>query len=303
MKDNEKVGQAQLYDLLTGRDTSWQQIIYDLIQSEQLDPWDIDLALLTKSYIDKIKELEETEFYISSKIFLAAAILLRIKSELLIKRYIRSLDEILFGKPEEKEKAPFYIELEDVDLFPRTPLPRQRKVTLQELMSALNKAIDTEQRRIKKEIDIRQALKNAAIVLPTRTINLREKIREIYNKILAFFSSKQEQQLTFSQLAGTNKIERIGTFVPLLHLDFHQKIDLDQQEHFGEIYITMKKFRLFKSNDENNENPSAPNSPVAEFSEVSENKETVIDEHELDYDLLNDDTNSKSPEGPTSLDK
>ena len=36
-------------------------------------------------------------------------------------------------------------------LSPKTPLPRTRKVTLQELMTALDKAMNTEQRRIRKE--------------------------------------------------------------------------------------------------------------------------------------------------------
>ena len=74
---------------------SWQQIILDLIKSDQLDPWDIDLVILTKKYLEKIHELEESNIYISSKILLAAAILLRVKSEILIDKYIKSLDEIL----------------------------------------------------------------------------------------------------------------------------------------------------------------------------------------------------------------
>ena len=95
----ERVGQNELYNLLVSRELSWQAIIYDLIKSEQLDPWDIDLVLLTQKYLEKIKELEEASFHVSSKILHAAAILLRIKSEILLSKYLKSLDEILFGKP------------------------------------------------------------------------------------------------------------------------------------------------------------------------------------------------------------
>ena len=111
MKAIDKVGHDELYNLLTGKEVSWQAIIYDLIQSEQLDPWDIDLIRLTNAYLDKIKELEEASFIVSSKILLAAAILLRIKSELLLKRYIKSLDDILFGKSEEKIKEKISIDI------------------------------------------------------------------------------------------------------------------------------------------------------------------------------------------------
>jgi len=238
-KDQEKVGQDELYDLLIGKEASWQAIIYDLVKSEQLDPWDIDLAVLSRSYIEKIKELEEASLFVSSKILLAAAILLRIKSELLLKRYIRSLDEILFGKPEEKEKEEVYIQLDDVDLLPRTPLPRLRKVTLQELMTALNKAMATEHRRIKKEILLRQAAREVAFEIPKIRINIRQKIREIYEKILRFFKTTRKEKLSFTQLAGTKREERIATFIPLLHLDNQEKVLLEQEQHFGEILISL----------------------------------------------------------------
>jgi len=238
-KDQEKVGQDELYDLLIGKEASWQAIIYDLVKSEQLDPWDIDLAVLSRSYIEKIKELEEASLFVSSKILLAAAILLRIKSELLLKRYIRSLDEILFGKPEEKEKERVYIQLDDVDLLPRTPLPRLRKVTLQELMTALNKAMATEHRRIKKEILLRQAAREVAFEIPKIRINIRQKIREIYEKILRFFKTTRKEKLSFTQLAGTKREERISTFIPLLHLDNQEKVLLEQEQHFGEILISL----------------------------------------------------------------
>jgi len=53
----EKMSNQQVYDVITSRKPDWQQIIYDLISSEQLDPWDIDLVLLTRKYFEKIAEL------------------------------------------------------------------------------------------------------------------------------------------------------------------------------------------------------------------------------------------------------
>ena len=103
VEKKEKVNQEQLYDLLTGKEISWQAIVYDLINSEQLDPWDIDLIVLTKRFFEKILELEEQDFYISSKVLLAASLLLRIKSELLLNKHIKSIDDILFGKKDDKK--------------------------------------------------------------------------------------------------------------------------------------------------------------------------------------------------------
>jgi hypothetical protein len=39
----EKVGQEQIHDLLFKDSHSWQSIIYDLINTEQLDPWNVDI--------------------------------------------------------------------------------------------------------------------------------------------------------------------------------------------------------------------------------------------------------------------
>ena len=68
--------------------------------------------------------------------------------------YIQSLDEILYGKKEDKKYELERIEIDEDELpilVPRTPIPRHKKVTLKELLSALNKAMSTEGRRIKKE--------------------------------------------------------------------------------------------------------------------------------------------------------
>ena len=239
-KSSDRIGHNEIYNLLISRELSWQAIIYDLIKSEQLDPWDIDLTILTRRYLEKIHELEEASFHVSSKILLAAAILLRIKSEMLLSKYIKSLDEILFGKEEEKEKPPFSINLDDVsDLLPRSPLPRTKKVTLDELMAALNRAMTTEHRRIKKEISIRHALSRFDAYLPKHRINIREKIKEVYGKISSFFSKENSEKMTYSQLAAT-KEEKLSSFMPILHLDHQERILLEQLKHFDEIYIYMK---------------------------------------------------------------
>src|SRR3989344_2667975 len=138
------VKQEQIHGILFSREIGWQEIIYDLINTEQLDPWDINVIILTEKYLEKIREFEETDFFVSSKVLLAASLLLRIKSEILLDRYIKSIDEILFGKKELLGKTKFErLELDGQipELIPKSPIPRFRKVTLKELLESLNKAI------------------------------------------------------------------------------------------------------------------------------------------------------------------
>ena len=50
----------------------------------------------------------------------------------------------------------------------------------------------------------------------------------------------KKEVLNFSQLLETDsKEDKITTFIPLLHLCNQQKIDINQEEAFGEIKITL----------------------------------------------------------------
>lgn len=251
-KKDEKIGQEQLYDLLVSRELSWQAIIYELIRTEQLDPWDIDLAVLARKYLETIQQLQELEegnFHVSSKILLAAAILLRLKSEIL-RENIKDIDELLFESKnklrDELAKNPQIITIEEEEIpliMPRTPLPRARKVTLPELMAALDKAINTEHRRIKKNFSLNRARHSIDLaIFPKFTFNLTKRIQNLFQRIKEFFTGNKEKKLTFSELAPQNdRIEKIGVFLPLVHLDHQQKVYLKQDGPFSEIEIYLRK--------------------------------------------------------------
>ncbi|MBX4212582.1 segregation/condensation protein A [Candidatus Pacearchaeota archaeon] len=241
MEKGEKVGQEQIHGLLFGDKLSWQALIYDLINSEQLDPWDIDLSVLSHKYLEKVHLLEEANFFVSSKVLLAAALLLRMKSEILLEQDIQELDDILFGKKEEKKYVYERLELEDEipGLVPRTPLPRFKKVTLHELMTALGNALKTETRRIKRVVVAKQQEMETALSLPKQKINIKDQIHAVYTKLKDVFSQR-DSKIAFSELAGDSMEGRIATFVPLLHLDNQHKVWVEQEGHLEEIWIWLK---------------------------------------------------------------
>ncbi len=261
-KPREKVGQEQIHSLIFEEKLSWQQIIHDLINSEQLDPWDIDIGVLANKFLGRVRELEEANFFVSSQVLLAASLLLRFKSEILLNRDIPDLDAILYGRKEEEKK--YHQERIELDeeipgLVLRTPLPRFRKVTLEELMNALSHAIKTENRRIRKVIVAKQQEIETALSLPKHRINLKDKIREVYSKLKEIFS-KREHKLAFSELAGKGNDNRIATFIPLLHLDNQHKVWLEQNGHLEEIWVMLKQIyekqnaELLKKMREDSEN-------------------------------------------------
>ena len=64
-------------------------------------------------------------------------------------------------------------------------------------------------------------------------------IKNVYGRIKLFFVKNQDSRLTFSRLLpeNANKEDKVFTFIPLLHLTNQRKIELEQEQHFGEIEI------------------------------------------------------------------
>lgn len=237
----------KIFELLVkSDDIAWKDIIFNLVKTEQMDPWDIDIGGLTKKYIEMLKKAKELDFKISGKVVLAAALLLRLKSKRLVGADLDEFDRMLAGNQVDEDE--FYDDLaamrdasqipeeERLRLIPRTPQPRKRKVSVYDLVSALEKALEVKKRRIIK------SMPTLDVEPPKRTTDIGIVIRQVYNKILDFFLGNDNKSLTFSQLVPSRtKEDKICTFVPLLHLSNNRKIDLDQRQHFGEISIILKK--------------------------------------------------------------
>jgi len=253
-EENSKINQNQVYDLITGEELSWQTIIYDLVRTEQLDPWDINLDVLADKYLLVIENMEESDFFVSSKVLLACSLLLRLKSEILLNKYIQNLDDAIFGRKEEKKYELERIEIDEDELptlVPRTPTPRSKKVTLKELMTALNKAVETENRRIKKEINTKQTEKSALVLMPkTNRVPLRTRIKNIFLKVKEHLKHPEKVKMSFSELAPTRD-EKLASFVPVLHLSNDERLYLEQEAPFEEIYMMLENLEaMAESNEE-----------------------------------------------------
>ena len=232
--------QDQLFDMLVQKDeVTWQTIIYDLVKTEQLNPWNIDISVLTHRYVETVKQMKEHNFFISGKVLLASAILLKIKSTKLVDEHLVEFDSMLFPPEEDLLDEQEYELQEKVkrdypQLLIKTPQQRKRQVTLKDLMQALEKALSVEERRKIRQID--RVITEA--VVPTRKIDITALIKETYEKILNWFANRKS--LTFTELVDSDQREdKILAFIPLLHLDAQQKVDLHQEKAFGEIDIRL----------------------------------------------------------------
>ena len=232
--------QDRIFDMLMKEDEiTWQSILYDLVKSEEMDPWDIDISLLSQKYLETIRKLQEMNFSVSGKVILASAILLKMKSNRLVEEDMVRFESIINPPKEE-----FIPEMEEYQGFgenkiiviPKMPQPRRRSVSLQDLVGALQKALQIDQRRLLRR---RNLLDFPEVEIPKKYIDINLAIASIYEKIKNFFTF--DKKLTFTKLVPSQRKEdKIAAFIPLLHLDHQRKIDLSQKEHFGEIEIKMR---------------------------------------------------------------
>ena len=234
-----------LYNLIVNKDEiTWQSLLMDLIKSEEMDPWDIDVSLLARKYLDSIKEMQKFNFFVSGKMILASALLLRIKSDKFMDEDIAHFDNLMYP-PEELDPMEMeaYLDApapqrEKVKLTIKTPQARKRRVTLSDLMGALQKALEVNQRKVsKKEYSL-----SIDMEIPVKEIDITALIKDVYSRVVGHFETNEKGELTFSMLVKSDRKEdKILTILPLLHLDNDGKVELNQVENFGDIYIKLNK--------------------------------------------------------------
>ena len=226
-------------------DLGWKQIIYDLVNSESMDPWDVNISLLTQRYVERLNQLRATDLKVSGKVLLAASLLLRLKSYKLVSDDVEAFDRLLAGTSINENE--FYDELEqelsrgevsalneNVELLPRLPQPRKRKISVYELVRALEKALEVKKRRLWNIVT------PVGIQMPDRKWDIGEAIKSVYARVCSFLSDKAD--IFFSRLlCSQTKEEKIRTFIPLLHLSNQRKVELSQDVPFGDIRISLVK--------------------------------------------------------------
>jgi len=169
-----------------------------------------------------------------------------------LNKHLKEIDEILFGRKQEPAKPVERIEIDESELpilVPKTPMSRLRKVTLPELMIALNKAINTESRRIKREVAVKRAEKLTSAGIPEiKKIDLKDRVKQFHDKILSLIRGpeKPKTKLTYTELTNNEKEEKLATFLPLLYLSNNRKLWLEQDDHLEDIWIYL--FEYFQKN-------------------------------------------------------
>jgi segregation and condensation protein A len=211
------------------KNATWRELLTELIATNKIDPWDIDLIKVVDSYIDAVKKMRVMDLHIPANIILAASILLRMKSDTI---NILQIEETLEA---EEPVQPGRVPPDVPNLVPRLRLQPKRKITLNELMDALGDAIKVNERR---ESIVRQRAEPVNIIIEKDDID--EKMSNAYNLVKQ--NVDREGMTTFAQLSASfSSIESklLALFVPLLFLAHNGELILMQDEFFNEIFVKL----------------------------------------------------------------
>ncbi len=210
-------------------EATWRDLLVSLVEKEQLDPWNIDIVDIVDKYIDTVKKMKVMDLRVPANIILAAAILLRLKSNYL---KLQDFDDVGETAVEVDSGRPNII----VDpLNFRLRLPPKRKISLAELISALEEAM--KMKEIKNVAGRKSPdffpIKIENFDIEAETEKLYELVKENVDK---------SRMVTFSYMSRLSSINDIllELFIPLLFLAHKGKINLIQEKFFSEIIIALE---------------------------------------------------------------
>jgi len=200
----------------------WDSQLVDLVKEEKINPWDIDITILTGRYLERISAMARLDFRIPAKALITSAVLLKLKSE---KLFFEEKEKI------EREARTVADALEiDINSVPDLhPVRRivERKITIVELVDALRSAFEVEKRKLMRRKNLRQ------IGVKITTANIEEVMRDLRVIFDDLFSARE--RVFFSEILRYKKFEI--AFLAVLQMANNSELDLIQEEWNGPIEI------------------------------------------------------------------
>lgn len=211
---------------------TWKEMLLELIDSERIDPWNIDIVEISGAFMKKVRDMERMDFVIQANVILAAAILLRYKSNYLNALHQSELTEYI---PDEPGMGIGPLDgLPELSLAAR--IPPKRQITFDELVSEMERIIkyDSAERPDRKP----KGSITDIVDMPLGGEDIEKKMAEVLGRIRS--NTDPEGWSLFSRvLARDDNREMVYTLLSVLHLTQNETIDIRQDKLFGEIFIRL----------------------------------------------------------------
>ncbi len=208
---------------------TWKELLLELISTNKIDPWNINISALSDAFVAHIKEMKKVDFTLEANVILAASILLKYKSDTLK----------TFAYPQEQIQPTLEDFVNDYDpnqvptLTFASRIPPKRPITVTELISEMEKIIKYDSG---ERIKIPKGGISETVDLVLNERDIEGDIVKVYNRVQETLDS--EGWALYSTLAkDMDSAAKVYLLLCLLYLAQREKIDLRQDEMFGELFI------------------------------------------------------------------
>lgn len=230
------------------------EILVEMAKSNKIDPWNIDIVDVTDKFLRELVDLKSHNLRLTGRTLFFAAVLLRLKSDILDDNntitqedeIIDELEETLDEFGAEKVNINNVISLDEA-LERRTSvrLNRKRVVTLKELIKQLEfyekvekrKSIKNAQDRASRRVKSYADFTSEDILDMAHEEYIEDGIENLHEILLKLFETNEKVEL--SELNSTG-MDKISTYITLLFLAAKSRIDLVQDEFYSDLYIVQE---------------------------------------------------------------
>lgn len=227
------------------------EILVQLAEKGEIDPWDVDIIDVTSKYLALLDKSPRENLLNAGRAIFFASVLLRLKSDILLNLSNETLllsqqtdnffpeDELLL-----QEDGP-HLDLSRLESFLiRSSINKQqrkRKISLGDLIFALQQAEEEEERRaLRAKLKASQAHTIIAPETPDDLLEItqEEDLEDSVEKIEVIIQEHltDEKPITLSFLAELLN-SKTKPFIALLFLAHSQKVVLEQREMYSEVFI------------------------------------------------------------------
>lgn len=225
-----------------------------LIENSEMNIYDIQVALITKQYLEHIEKIKALDVAVATEFMVLAAVLIEIKSKMLLPRFkpegefgfeddprAELVEKILeykkfkqaaelLDRQEEYNQSIFEKPKEDLTQYTREP-DEYLNLDINQFAVAFTLFLH-------KKKNVEEIKKNYSRV-ERQKLSIEDKIKQIFK----FIKEKAHKKTTFNELLGDKdgKYEKIITFMSVLEMIRLRAIHVKQTIAFGDITISMKE--------------------------------------------------------------
>ncbi len=202
-------------------------ILFDLLHLHRVKPWDVNLAYVLAELLREMKGRGFIDFSVSGTALLSSAILLRMKSELVLKM-------------EEPPKPPLERPTDYVPPPLAFPLRYEYTTTsLDEVLRGLLEVLKAE-RMLPSGVPLASRTPDVFEQVDDFMVKIEENMKAFYARLLR--EAGKGAGLSFLRLVGKgDMLDAVRIFLMLLFLAVEGKVGLVQSQEFGDIEIEVRE--------------------------------------------------------------